>query len=146
MVAARLDEGGGGYPHQVTTRSKQYEQGWEALTRINQTTDPRVIRELEEWAPELADAVVEYGYGATYARADKLSDRDRQLATVASLIAMGGCESQLDVHFSAALKMGVSPQELTEILHHLTAFCGFPRVLNAAQRLRAAIESNERRA
>jgi 4-carboxymuconolactone decarboxylase len=90
--------------------------------------------------------VVEFGYGSTYARNEQLADKPRQLATISALVAMGGCESQLDIHFAAALKMGISPQDLIELLQHLSAFCGFPRVLNASARLRNAIENMERRA
>jgi 4-carboxymuconolactone decarboxylase len=126
-----------------TEHSERYAKGWDALTRVNQTSDPRVVRELEQWAPDIARAIVEFGYGETYARSEQLPDRDRQLATVSALTAMGGCEAQLDIHLTAALRMGISAAELTELMLHLTAFCGFPRVINALGVLRTVFDRNK---
>ncbi|GAB3689376.1 hypothetical protein GCM10027597_44290 [Saccharopolyspora tripterygii] len=60
-----------------------------------------------------------------------MDPRSRQLVTLGSLIALGGCEPQLKVHIGAALNAGVSRQEITEVILHAACYCGFPRAVNA---------------
>jgi 4-carboxymuconolactone decarboxylase len=79
---------------------------------------------------------VEYAFGDVYARPG-LSLRDRELATVAMLAAMGGCEPQLDVHLHAARNVGLSIEELREVLIQVAPYAGFPAAINAMRRLQA---------
>jgi 3-oxoadipate enol-lactonase len=62
-----------------------------------------------------------------------LSRQAREVATLAALAALGGSESELDVHTRAALRVGVDPDEIRLLLHHMLAYVGFPRVLQAAR-------------
>lgn len=61
----------------------------------------------------------------------------REIATLAALAALGGSAAELDVHTRAALRVGVDPDELRLLLHHLLPYLGFPRVLQAARTLSA---------
>lgn len=54
----------------------------------------------------------------------------RQLATVA-VFAAQGLLPQLKVHASYALNLGVTKQELAEIIYPAPVHAGFPRALNA---------------
>ena len=47
------------------------------------------------------------------------------------LTALGGCESQLEVHINASLNVGLSPVEIVEALTHAAVYGGFPKALNA---------------
>jgi 3-oxoadipate enol-lactonase len=60
----------------------------------------------------------------------RLSRRDRQVATVATLTALG-TEQQLRVHLQAALNQGVTAEELRALCEHASVYAGFPRALNA---------------
>jgi 4-carboxymuconolactone decarboxylase len=51
--------------------------------------------------------------------------------TLGMLTALGGCEPQLEVHVNASLNVGLTPEEIVEALLHASAYCGFPRALNA---------------
>lgn len=57
----------------------------------------------------------------------------REVATLAALVALGGSAAELDVHVRAALRVGVDPDEIRLLLHHLLPYVGFPRVLQAAR-------------
>ena len=59
------------------------------------------------------------------------------------LTALGGTEPQLEIHLTAALRAGLSPQELGELLIHSAPFVGFPRTLNAVGVLRRVLERDE---
>ena len=63
------------------------------------------------------------------------SRQAREIATVAALAALGSSAAELDVHTRAALRVGVDPDELRLLLHHLLPYLGFPRVLQAARTL-----------
>ncbi len=47
------------------------------------------------------------------------------------LTALGGCETQLEVHVNAALNVGLSPDEIVESLHS-AVYCGIPKAMNAS--------------
>ncbi len=61
----------------------------------------------------------------------RLPWRDREIATVAVLSALGGAEPQLRVHLEAALGHDVTADELRALIEHTSVYAGFPRALNA---------------
>ncbi|MET8573376.1 carboxymuconolactone decarboxylase family protein [Streptomyces sp. NPDC005012] len=81
-------------------------------------------------APDLGRYVAEYIYADLYRR-DGLDLPTRQLVTVATLAALGGCERQLSLHIGVALDAGVPPAVVMELFIHQSAYAGFPRALNA---------------
>ncbi|MFE2106917.1 carboxymuconolactone decarboxylase family protein [Kitasatospora sp. NPDC059463] len=114
----------------ATTREERFERGLAVLTSVDGEAGQRVIDALADIHPELAHQVVAWGFGEIYSRPG-LPPRDRQLVTLGMLTALGGCEPQLDVHLNAALNVGLTPAEITEVLLHSAAYCGFPKALNA---------------
>ncbi|MFD5075734.1 carboxymuconolactone decarboxylase family protein [Streptomyces sp. NPDC058371] len=74
--------------------------------------------------------VVEYIFGDIVGRPE-LDLRTRQLATLAILTTLGGCEPQLETHLRATLRAGATRAEIVALLTHVTAYAGIPRVMNA---------------
>jgi len=64
-----------------------------------------------------------------------LSPRDRSLATVACLIALGRAE-QLPFHLRRARDNGLSHDELAALTTHLAFYAGWPVAASAVTRLR----------
>ena len=60
---------------------------------------------LGDIAPDLARHVIEFAFGEVYA-GEELSLREREIATVAALTALGTAHPQLVVHIGAALNAG----------------------------------------
>ena len=81
-------------------------------------------------------------YGDLYARAT-LSDRDRELAAVVALVALGR-SSQLPQHLRAALKAGLTPVELGEVILQTATVAGFPVAMNATSTLKSILAERER--
>ncbi|MET0842673.1 MAG: alpha/beta fold hydrolase [Mycetocola sp.] len=82
--------------------------------------------------PETAafqDFIGRYAWGEVWARPG-LSRRDRSIATLASLVTAGH-ETELRMHLRAALRNGLTPDELSEILLHTALYAGLPAA-NAA--------------
>ncbi|MCB0879874.1 MAG: carboxymuconolactone decarboxylase family protein [Thermoleophilia bacterium] len=123
-------------------RSDRWHRGWEQLTRLNGTTDPKVVRRIEELSPDLARMIVEFGYGEAYADRpmDVLDEQQRQLVTIGALAAMGGCDDQLAVHARVAINAGLAPAQVIEAILHALPYIGFPRTINALEAVRRVLE------
>ncbi len=115
----------------------RYQRGRKRLAEIDGTAGESVVDTLGD----LGRYIVEFAFGDIYDRPG-LSLRDRELVTVAMLAAMGGCEPQLDVHLQAAVNVGVSTDELRELMIHVAPYAGFPAAINATRRLQA-LESQQ---
>lgn len=87
---------------------------------------------------DLGRDVVEFAYGDIYRRSG-LSLRERELATVGVLTAMGGREPQLRFHLGAALKVGLTAEELEEVIIQTVPYAGFPTAINALNLLKQVV-------
>ena len=78
-------------------------------------------------------------YGDVWER-PQLSKRDRILITVAVLQAMYRT-SELRTHIGRALDQhGVTPQEVSEVILHVTFYAGWPAAVNAGRLAAEAFE------
>lgn len=105
------------------------ERGRRALARIDGEAGQNVIAALADIAPDFATYVLEFPFGDIYSRPG-LSVRDREIAAIASLAAMGNATPQLKVHIEAGLNVGLTREEITEILMQMAVYAGFPAALN----------------
>lgn len=104
-------------------------RGKRLLSQIDQTMGERVVDSLKTIAPDFTVYLLEYPFGDIYAR-EQLSLRDRELATIAALAALGNAQPQLKVHINAALNVGVKPEEVVEVMIQMSVYAGFPAALN----------------
>ncbi|UZF93367.1 carboxymuconolactone decarboxylase family protein [Bosea sp. NBC_00550] len=109
--------------------SSRRERGKRALAEIDGEAGHKVIAALADIAPDFADYVFEFPFGDIYSRPG-LDLRSREVATIAALAAMGNAAPQLKVHIEAGLNVGLSRQEITEILMQMAVYAGFPAALN----------------
>ena len=87
--------------------------------------------------PGMAEGVVDFAYGRQYGR-EGLPLRDRYLATIAALTALGGQTApQLKVNIAGGRKAGLSQQEIGEVIWQMALYGGFPAAING---LNAALE------
>lgn len=117
-------------PHTDEQRTERFAFGKAILDEVDGQAGERVIESLSTIAPELGHQIVSWGFGEMYSR-PALVPQQRQLVTLGILTALGGCESQLDVHINASLNVGLTPDEIIETFLHASVYCGFPRALNA---------------
>ncbi len=101
-----------------------------------------VVSVLNELAPDYARATVAYALGDTYARTKQLALRDREITTIAALAAMGNALPQLKVHIRSGLKVGLSQQEIVEIIGHVGVYAGFPAAANAYFAMKEALSES----
>jgi 4-carboxymuconolactone decarboxylase len=73
--------------------------------------------------------VIEFPFGDIYCRPG-LDLRAREIATIAALTALGNASPQLKVHIEAGLNVGLSREEITEVIMQMAVYAGFPAALN----------------
>lgn len=109
---------------------ERYERGLKRLTDVHGVVGEGVLEEVRSIAPDFARMVIEFPYGDIHSRPG-LSARDRQLAIVSALTALGNVEAELVIHMRAALRCGVTRDELVEVVMQVAPYAGFPVTLNA---------------
>ena len=111
------------------TDETRFERGKKALAAIDGQAGQNVIDSLADIAPDLATYIIEYPFGDIYSR-KQLGLRERQIATIAALTALGNAKPQLKVHIEAGLNVGLTRTEIVEVLMQMSVYAGFPAALN----------------
>jgi 4-carboxymuconolactone decarboxylase len=117
----------------VTTDDERYRRGRERFLEVH---DEKALNAVEGLG-ELGHYIVEFVYGDIYSRPG-LSVRDREIAAVATLVALGR-SSQLPQHLRASLKAGLTPDELREVILQTATIAGFPPAMNAMSTLKTIV-------
>ena len=111
-------------------RAERHQKGAES---VKQVLGPRAEESLATLG-ELGDRIIETIYGDIYQRPG-LTLKERQIATLCMLMALGGKDRQVKVHMRAGLRVGITEDELRELVIQLAAYAGFPAAINAQAQL-----------
>ena len=106
-----------------------FTKGMQNLENYAGKQGKQAVRELQKTSPELAEMVVEFGYGTIYSL-QTLSKREKMIATLSSLISQGN-DTALQFHFQAALHSGLKKDEIVAIILHTVPYAGFPKAIQA---------------
>ncbi|MCD7983264.1 MAG: carboxymuconolactone decarboxylase family protein [Desulfovibrio sp.] len=109
--------------------SRRYETGLEVLRQVDGKGGEAMVESLRDIAPDFARYLVEFPFGDIYARPG-LDLKNREIATVAALTALGNAGPQLRVHIAAALHVGCTREEIVEVIMQMAVYAGFPAALN----------------
>ncbi len=107
----------------------RFARGSRALHKIDGHGGEAVVAALADIAPDFARYLVEFPFGDIYCRPG-LDLRSREIATIAALTALGHAAPQLEVHLRAGLDVGLSREEIVEVLMQMAVYAGFPAALN----------------
>lgn len=112
------------------------ERGLPAIPPGASSRQPPVDPELEfpgayPQTPYLRDLLNQVVYAETWKRAE-LSPRDRSMITVAVGTALYA-SNEVRYHVGRALSNGVTQEEISEIITHVTFYSGFPTGVNASR-------------
>jgi 4-carboxymuconolactone decarboxylase len=113
-------------------KSERFERGWATVSKINGPAADQQFGSLSEVAPDFADWIVESVYADVLSR-PQLALRDRELATVAALTAMGDAPAQLKAHIQGALNVGLERQEIVEVISQMAVYAGVPAAIRGLQ-------------
>ncbi|HED2269871.1 TPA: carboxymuconolactone decarboxylase family protein [Citrobacter freundii] len=109
--------------------SERFITGQKILQQVDGKGGEAVVESLKDIAPDFARYLLEFPFGDIYARPG-LDLRSREIATVAALTAMGNAAPQLKVHIGAALHVGLTQDEIVEVIMQMAVYAGFPAALN----------------
>lgn len=73
--------------------------------------------------------ITRYAWGDVWSRPG-LQRRERSIATLAALVSLGA-EHELAMHVRAAIRIGLTPDEIREVLLHTALYAGLPRANRA---------------
>ncbi|MFH6786518.1 MULTISPECIES: carboxymuconolactone decarboxylase family protein [Methylobacterium] len=115
--------------HPSSDGESRLARGKRALAEIDGEAGHAVAAALADIAPDFATYLFEFPFGDIYSRPG-LDLRAREIATIAALTAMGNAAPQLRVHIEAGLNVGLTREEITEIIMQMAVYAGFPAALN----------------
>lgn len=110
--------------------SERYRRGQAALSNIHGHIGEGVMAALGDIAPDFARLIIEFPYGDIYSRPG-LSPKERQIATIASLVTLGNAPTELKAHLQGSVNVGCTREELVEVIMQMAVYAGFPAALNA---------------
>lgn len=115
-------------PTGLTPAPLDREAGYALLADLAGPVAASTLGGLDALAPGFPDWIVTSLFGGTYQRPG-LAPRDRQIANLAALTALGGVEPQLADHVRCSLRIGMTKEEITEVIVHLAPYVGVPKAL-----------------
>ena len=124
------------------TTETRYERGWQRLKEVDGTAGEKVVAALADICPDLGRYIVEFGFGDIYSRPG-LGLREREIATIAALTALGTATPQLKVHIAAGQNVGLSRTEIVETILQMSLYAGFPAALNGVAAAREVFAQHD---
>jgi 4-carboxymuconolactone decarboxylase len=111
--------------------SDRYRRGIDiAGTLAAEKLDQFLSSGIAEVAPDFARMTIEFAFGDLYSR-KALDLRSRELIAIAALAVRGNAGAQLRSHIRAAPSVGITREEIIEVLMQTALYAGFPAALNA---------------
>ncbi len=99
----------------------------------------RAIERTTSFTEDFQDLITRYAWGEIWSRPG-LDRRTRSCITLTALVA-GGREHELEMHVRAALRNGLTPDEIGEVLLQCAVYCGVPAANGAFAIAQRVIES-----
>ncbi|MCX4514582.1 4-carboxymuconolactone decarboxylase [Streptomyces sp. NBC_01619] len=100
----------------------------------------RAMAGADDFTGDFQELITRYAWGEVWTR-DGLDRRTRSVVTLTALVA-GGHLDELSFHTRAALRNGLTPAEIREILIHAAVYCGVPAA-NSAFRVAQTVIKEE---
>jgi 4-carboxymuconolactone decarboxylase len=107
-----------------------YERGMQMRREVlgDEHVDRAVDRTTEHTA-DFQDFITRYAWGEIWSRPG-LDRRTRRCITLTALVAVGRMD-ELRLHIEAALRDGIAPEEIKEVLLQCAVYCGVPAANSA---------------
>lgn len=123
-----INDSMGSEPTNEVSPKERYEVGAKELSELDNNQVKLLEETYKDFAPDLVKFVVN-SYSDIIGR-NNLNKRYRQIATIAALTALGNARPQLKFHINGGLNVGVTEEEVKEIMLLMTVYSGFPSAIN----------------
>ena len=101
----------------------------------------RAIERTTSFTEGFQELITRYAWGDVWSRPG-LDRRARSMITLTALVATGR-EHELEMHVRAALRNGLTPDEIGEVLLHCAVYCGVPAANGAFAIAQRVIDDGE---
>jgi 4-carboxymuconolactone decarboxylase len=98
------------------------------------------IERTTEFTADFQDLITRYAWGEIWARPG-LDRKTRSAITLTALVALNHQE-ELAMHVRAALRNGLTPDEIKEVLLHAAIYCGVPAANRAFAVAQAVLDES----
>jgi 4-carboxymuconolactone decarboxylase len=114
----------------MTSNDPAYERGMKVRREVlgDEHVDAAMSRTTDLTA-DFQDFITRYAWGGIWSRPG-LDRRTRSCITLTALLALGRLE-ELELHIRAALRNGLSEDEIKEVILHGAVYCGVPAANSA---------------
>lgn len=99
------------------------------LESLDPEAPSRVAENLDALSDDFLEVILGFAFVDVVSRPG-LDLRTREMLTVSALMAMGTAPGQLEFHIRAALNVGVTREEIVEILLQIAVYAGVPACMN----------------
>jgi 4-carboxymuconolactone decarboxylase len=108
----------------------RYEEGMKIRREVlgDEHVD-RATGKATELTADFQELITRYCWGEIWTRPG-LDRKTRSCLTLVALVALGRMD-ELELHLRAALRNGVTPDEIKEVLLHCAVYCGVPAANSA---------------
>ena len=124
------------------TENARLETALEIMDALDPALPEQLPASLESLGPDLTETVFGFAFADVLARPG-LDLKTREMLTVAMLAAMATAPGPLEFHIKAALRNGVTKQEVVEILLQVAVYAGVPAFMTATTAAKKAFEALE---
>jgi 4-carboxymuconolactone decarboxylase len=120
-------------------QSEAFRLGLARRNRIIGPAGRQRRRLLQALHPDLEKMLIEFCWGTILERPG-LSERERELITISVLIALGR-DREAVTHLNGALNVGITKDEIVEVLMQLGVYAGFPATMTGAALLADVLQA-----
>jgi len=114
--------------------TESYQKGLEYFLSKYEPHHIEILNKLYAFSPALADVVVSFGLCDIWLnKTAQLTDREKEIAVLASLVTSGTVHKEIKAHAQCLLNKGMSKEQIKELLVLLTLYIGVPKVILASQ-------------
>jgi len=120
----------------------RYEEGMKVRREVlgDEHVD-RASGKATDLTADFQELITRYCWGEIWTRPG-LDRKTRSCITLVALVALGRMD-ELELHLKAALRNGLTPDEIKEVLLHATVYCGVPAGNSAFAVAQRVIDSPE---
>jgi len=127
----------------MTLEDSAYDRGMRIRREVlgDEYVDAAIER-TTEFTADFQDFITRYAWGEIWARPG-LDRRTRSCITLTALVALGRLD-ELEMHVRAALRNGLTPEEIGEVFLQTAVYCGVPAANSAFAVARRVLSGSER--
>ena len=121
---------------------ERLKRGLDTVAKVNEEGSKRIAEAVGEIAPDFHNIIMAFAYGDINSRPG-LDLKSREIATIAALTALGNARPQLEAHIVGGLNVGLTREEIVEVIMQMGVYAGIPAALNGLMAARRAFTAFE---